>query len=91
MQRSNRAEGEKEEANSLKSRGLWRGLRKIWRDVLICDTVASCDRQYRLYSGRLIPSFFILLYRVEGCKPNKAAAPSSPFICQLAALSTSKM
>lgn len=67
MQRSNRAEGEKEEANSLKSRGLWRGLRKIWRDVLICDTVASCDKQDRLYSGRLIPSFFILLllYRID--------------------------
>ena len=65
MQRSNRAEGEQEEANSLKSRGLWRGLRKIWRDVLICNTVVSCDRQYRLYSGRLIPSFFILLYRID--------------------------
>ena len=65
MQRSNGAEGEEEEANSLKSRGLWRGLRKFWRDVLICNTVVSCDRQYRLYSGRLIPSFFILLYRID--------------------------
>ena len=65
MQRSNDTAGEQEEANSLKSCELWRRLRKIWRDVLICDTVASCDKQYRLYSGRLIPSFFILLYRID--------------------------
>ena len=45
MQRSNGTEREQEKSNSLKSRGLWRGLRKIWRDVLICDTVASCDKQ----------------------------------------------
>ena len=63
MQRSNRAEGKQEEVNSLKSRGLWRGLRKIWRDVLICNTVVSCDRQSRLYSGRLIvPEKFPFLY-----------------------------
>ena len=56
MQRSNGTEGEQEEANSLKSRGLWRGLRKIWRDVLICNAVASCDKQYRL------PERFPFLY-----------------------------
>ena len=65
MQRSNDTAGEQEEANSLKSCELWRGLRKIWRDVLICNTVASCDKQYRLYSGRLIPSFFILSISLE--------------------------
>ena len=44
MQQSNGAEGKEEKANSLKLRGLWNELRKIWRDVLICDTVSSCDR-----------------------------------------------
>ena len=44
MQQSNSAERKKEEANSLKLRGLWHGLQKIWRDVLICNTVSSCDR-----------------------------------------------
>ena len=36
-----------------------------------------------------MPSFFILLYSVEGRIPNKAAAPSVPFTCQLVDLSTS--
>ena len=47
MQQSNGAEGEETEANSLKLCSLWNGLWKIWRDVLICNTVAPCDRQTR--------------------------------------------
>ena len=43
---------------------------------------------YGYYQGRLIPSFLILPYRVEGGNLSKAAAPFDPFIRQLVVLST---